>query len=190
MRTPWGEAQDARVVAPGVGWVGTSGHGGVKLSPEMNRRMPDYMRRPGGWYEEDCDWALPYAALADILRQGEEASAVDAAMETLRKWHPDAYERFTGETIPEGGSHVKDGLAFKELHKGDLVVVSAISSPDRPGLVEVTATVGGARDFSAARKFLVPNEEYAARPSFGFVIDDPSRYEEIAAEPAAAGRGG
>lgn len=180
MRTPWGAAQEARVVAPGVGWVGTPGHGGVKLSPEMNRRMPDYMRRPGGWYEEDCDWALPYVALADILRQGGEASAADAAMETLRKWHPDEYERFTGETIPEGGSHVKDERAFMELHKGDLVAVSAQYSKDRPGFVEATATVGGLRDgLPGARRFLVPEEEYARRSPFGFVVD-PSRHEEIA----------
>jgi hypothetical protein len=196
MRTPWGAAQDARVVAPGVGWVGTSGHGGVKLSLQLNRRMPDYMRRLGGWYEEDCDWALPYVALADHLRQGgppgrrdEDEAFLAAAVKTLRDWHPDAYERFTGEAIPEGGSHVKDELAFKELHKGDLVAVSAADSQTRPGFVEVTTSVGGLRSgFSAergrerivpVRRFLVPKGEYTKRSPFGFVVADPSRYEEI-----------
>lgn len=164
MRTPWGVADNAKVVAPGIGWVGTPGHGGVKLSPAMNRRMPDHMRQRGGWYEEDCDWSLPYAFFADALRAaGESEQALADAMPTLRNWHPAAYEQFTGEEIPEGESHIKDKRIFSDRHANDLVAVSAINSSERPGMVEVTATVGGVRSFGGARRFLVPEEEYDTR---------------------------
>jgi len=187
MRTPWGTADNVKVVAPGVGWVGTPGHGGVKISPALTRRMPAYMRRPGGWYEEDVDWALPYVALADMLRgAGEGEKVLGEAMETLRQWHPAEYEQFTGEEIHEGQSHVKDERIFRDRHANDLVVISAINSSERPGMVEVTATPGGVRDFGGARRFLVPKEEYAARSGFGFVIEDPARYEEIAGERRAS----
>ncbi len=184
MRTPWGVADHVEVISPGVGSVSTAGHGGIKLSPRMNRQMPDYMRRRGGWYEEDSDWALPFAALSEqLLVAGVGQETIDAAMKTLRNWHPDAYEQFTGEEIPEGESRIKDERIFSDRHANDLVVVSANSS-DRPGLVEVTATVGGVRDFSKARRFLVPKEEYDARTKYGFVITDPSKYEEIVKESA------
>jgi hypothetical protein len=181
MRTPWGDADSVKVVIPGaVGWAGTPGHGGVKISPAMTRRMPPFMRRPGGWYEEDVDWALPYVALADELRAaGEGEKALSDAVETLRQWHPAAYEELTGEEIPEGRSYIKDERIFRDRHANDLVAVSAVGSDDRPGMVEVTATPGGVRDFSGARRFLVPEGEYADRPRFGFVIEDPSRYEEL-----------
>jgi len=180
MRTPWGDADSVKVVADGIGWVGTAGHGGVKLSPAMSRRMPDHMRKPGGWYEEDCDWSLPYVAFADILREaGESEKTLGEAMATLRNWHPAAYEEHTGEEIPEGQSHIKDKRIFSDRHANDLVVISAIGSTGRPGMVEVTATLGGVRDFSGARRFLVPEGEYKARGSFGFVIEEPDRYEEI-----------
>lgn len=53
MDTPWGRAQSAEVIIPGVGVVSTAGHGGIKLSQARQFELPDYMRREGGWYEED-----------------------------------------------------------------------------------------------------------------------------------------
>ena len=182
MRTPWGDADFVRIVAGGVGWVDTPSHGGVKLSRAMNARMPEYMRKAGGWYEEDCEWSLVYVALAGHLRAAlpddpERIRIAEQAVTTLRNWHPDAYERFFGETIPEGESAVKDERIFRVRHANDLVVISAATGKE--GFVEATATRGGVRDFSAARDFLVPSEEYDARNRFGFVIDDPARYEEL-----------
>ena len=55
MRTPWGVATSATVLAPGVGYVVTPGHGGYKLDRRLNASVPPYMRQPGGWYEYDCD---------------------------------------------------------------------------------------------------------------------------------------
>lgn len=57
-RTPWGRSDYAKEYAPGIVWYGTPSHGGFKLDRERNAAVPDYMRREGGWYEEDCDWAI------------------------------------------------------------------------------------------------------------------------------------
>ena len=48
MSTPWGKAQSAHVLAPGIGSVSTAGHGGVKVDRAHNAAMPEYMRRAGG----------------------------------------------------------------------------------------------------------------------------------------------
>ena len=183
MRTPWGTADSAQVMAPGIGWVGTPGHGGIKLSPAVNRRMPDYMRLKGGWYEEDCEWAMVYVAMAADLRVAGRDADFDGhakqAVSTLRNWFPDAYERFFGETIPEGESTVKDERIFKARHANDLIVISAVNSKVRKGFVEATATVGADRAVGNDRTFLVPSADYEGRGRFGFVIDDPAKYEEI-----------
>src|SRR5205807_4019954 len=62
MHTPWGQAQYAIVMLPGIGFVGTASHGGIKVDQAlMESRMPDYLQRVGGWFEEDCEWAIVFA---------------------------------------------------------------------------------------------------------------------------------
>jgi len=184
MRTPWGRADFAKVIAPGIGWVGTPGHGGVKLSQAVNARMPDYMRLKGGWYEEDCEWALVYVAMAADLREADRDPDYDGhaeqAVNTFRGYYPDAYERFFGETIPAGESYAKDKRAFKAAHVNDLVVISAVGSKTFPGFVEATASIGAIRS-GATTTFIVPTDEYDARGRFGFVInrDKHSTAEEL-----------
>ncbi len=58
MDTPWDKADDVEVVSDHMGWVHTHCHGGIKLSDEWNAKVPPLFRRAGGWYEEDCEWAL------------------------------------------------------------------------------------------------------------------------------------
>lgn len=55
--TPWGDAQTADEVAPGISSVTCAGHGGYKLSPERNKMIPPSLRNASGWYEEDNEWA-------------------------------------------------------------------------------------------------------------------------------------
>jgi hypothetical protein len=57
-RSRWGPIQTKSELAPGVWSVSTAGHGGIKLSRERNAAVPAYLRREGGWYEEDCEWAI------------------------------------------------------------------------------------------------------------------------------------
>lgn len=79
--SPWGPIQIVEELAPGVWSVATAGHGGLKLSPERVKRLPDICRATGysggGWFEEDCDWAIPALQFADV-RQAMSISHADA----------------------------------------------------------------------------------------------------------------
>lgn len=70
--TPWGAPQSAIQLAPGVILVETAFHGGIWLSPERNAVIPHWIKAATfntqglrGWYEEDCDIAIPLAAFPE-----------------------------------------------------------------------------------------------------------------------------
>jgi hypothetical protein len=63
--TPWGTAQEAKEIAPGIIRYDTASHGGYFLSKERNAKVPAILKKSTcaeqglkGWYEEDCDWAI------------------------------------------------------------------------------------------------------------------------------------
>ena len=116
MSTPWGRAQHIKRIAKGIFSVSTPSHGGIKLSRERNGKVPDYMREPGGWYEEDCDWCIPFLVFtADILAERDEYAlkniAEGAPIRTLRNWRPEAFEKFFGTELAPGESYIKDERA-------------------------------------------------------------------------------
>lgn len=120
MSTPWGKADHVSAIIPGVWTVSTPSHGGIRLAADRNARVPDYMRAAAfngngaaGWYEEDCDWCIPFVVFeAEILAAGDPyaVKAIQSGQhkETLRNWLPACYEQFFGEIIPAGQSYRKD----------------------------------------------------------------------------------
>lgn len=67
IKTPWGEAQTVKQIAPGITWYETASHGGFYLSPEKNALVPQELKEATfgqlgleGWYEEDCDAEVVY----------------------------------------------------------------------------------------------------------------------------------
>lgn len=62
--TPWGPAQHQVEWAPGIVKVTTPSHGGGFLSIDRYLCIPAEIRdtayAPPQWYEEDCDWAIPF----------------------------------------------------------------------------------------------------------------------------------
>ena len=174
-RTPWGKAQVVTDIAEGIHSVSTAGHGGIKLDRKRQLEMPKLLRRPGGWYEEDCDWALVATAFPQYFKEN-----VDSAHKTLRNWFPDTFEAFFQCVILPGHSTVKDEKAFKETHKNDWIVTSAFGDwhPGVPkGMVGVIATQGGLQT-GPKRQFLLSDAEYDNRSFFGFVID-PNKHKEF-----------
>ncbi|MEZ0096588.1 hypothetical protein ABIF25_000170 [Bradyrhizobium elkanii] len=74
--------------------------------------------------------------------------------------------------LQPGESREKDRRAFEKEHADNWIVVSAITSDQQPGFVEVVATSGGRRGAGTEeRRFLVPSEEYRIG-RFGFVVDE------------------
>jgi hypothetical protein len=180
--SPWGTIDNATQYGDGVTSVGTPSHGGFKLDRTRNAQVPRFLRNEGGWYEEDSEWAKVAVCFPDLFTTRELAQA----RATLKNWDPDGYEMHFGETIPPGGSRIKDERTFKASHAADWVVISALNSKSRPGMVECSATLGGERNqHSETRSFMVSSDEYAARSPFGFVIDLAHHEEKDQAAPPA-----
>lgn len=192
MWTPWGESQWEKDLAPGILDVGTAGHGGIHLNPERNAQIPVYMRNPSGWYEEDVEWAIPAIVFPNAFRRYSgikewtpRTKPIRIAIDTLRNWFPEHYERWFQEMIPIGQSHKKDEKEFLRKHKNDYIGLSAWGAwhQDVPeGFVAIFAGRGGRLTTGGYPKdtayFLVPEMEYAAATEHGFVVD-PTRHEEI-----------
>ena len=72
MNTPWGETQSIEILSPHVQWVSTASHGGVVLSEEVQDIIPRSIvgftcdRR---FWEEDCDWAVPFLCLPNHFKE-------------------------------------------------------------------------------------------------------------------------
>jgi hypothetical protein len=92
-RTPWGKANNVDEIRPGIWRVDTPGHGGYKLSRSRNAQVPESHRKPGGWYEEDCDWSIPLLVFASEFN----AEEVDLASKTAGIWHPTLVAEITRE---------------------------------------------------------------------------------------------
>ena len=94
--SPWGAIQhatpyirDGETIAV---CVSTAGHGGFWVAPHLRSGMAAietaYSR--GGWFEEDCDWALAYIGL-DLGPIDPERDHTEAALRTLKAYHPQHY---------------------------------------------------------------------------------------------------
>lgn len=169
--TPWGTAQTSRSLVRGIMFYSTAGHGGIHLSPTRNMVVPAYMRNTDGWYEEDCEWAIPATIFPEtFVKNAGSEDILEDIKSTLLNWFPAMYEKFHGVKIKDGESFRRDRDNFDETNKHNYIVISATGKPEG---VEVVATVGGRRSFNdeTEKRFLVPTEEYQNRSNLGFVIN-------------------
>ena len=175
MKTPWGNAQTVRPLSEGILSITTASHGGIKLDRKRNAMVPKYMRLPGGWYEEDCDWAIPATVFPLSF-----ASSLDAAEKSLRNWNPDAWEQFYGRTLDRSESFIKDERGFQEDNKNNYVIISAlgVETVDKGRVVEYCASLGGKRGEGASLIYgTISPEEYEKRGRFGYVLS-PEQVKE------------
>lgn len=179
LQTPWGVAQWIEEKALGIMQVSTAGHGGYKLDRQRNAQVHQAWRRKGGWYEEDCEWAIVVFTFRALYTEDQVNLAIDA----LKNWFPDAYVLVTGGTIPlEESLKLRERKAHKDA-EGKLQSYAAWGSwhPRVPeGMVGLAVKVDAAfgPGTGPTRYFLVPSDEYAKR-DIVFVVD-PERHEEIA----------
>jgi hypothetical protein len=74
---------------PGIWTVYTPGHGGVYVAPELYATMPKVLKATpysdGGWFEEDCDWAIPRIVFDErFANHPRREESRKAAISTLR----------------------------------------------------------------------------------------------------------
>ncbi|MDH4275685.1 MAG: hypothetical protein OEW08_11640 [Gammaproteobacteria bacterium] len=165
--TPWGWSQTIEQIADGIQFISTAGHGGIRLSVERNREMPDYLRIQSGWYEEDVDWARVAIAFPQYFKKQEMLP-----IELVRNWLPDEYELHTGKILAAGESIEKDRREWAAQHSNDYVVTSAWGDwhPKVPkGHVVVAARIPAHPE--NAGYFVVPSAEYCQRSRFGFAVE-------------------
>lgn len=198
-RTPWGPAQTAYHLAPGIVSVGCSQHGGVKLSPERNRLVPRALRNDSGWYEEDCEWAIAAMTHPEaFVAQGESIETTrDHAEKTVIDWFPEKYEAATGKELLLGASLMKDKKTWHEIHADDEIAVSARGwGDDCPeGMVIVSVCRGGrgerGENLKNSRDILVPVEDYQdpdlkfpiGRHAGSFIADPLKNYRDVTPPP-------
>lgn len=178
MHTPWGESDDVKEVKPGISFVSTPRHGGYKLDRQRNKEMPKAFRKPGGWYEEDCEYAKVHLHFGI----GDTAQAV----QTVKNWFPEQYEAVFGVKVTAAESMKVAKTEFFQKNINNWVTVSACGDwhPNVPkGMVGVTACIGGRNPNTyqyhtpEMKCFLVPATEYDKREE-SFVID-LARHQEI-----------
>jgi hypothetical protein len=110
--TPWGPSQTQVKFIRGVNFYSTSSHGGIKVSKSLNNQIPAKWRNEDGWYEEDCEIAIPFTFLKGKL----EGNTIDweGVNKTLISYYPYLYELVNNTTLKPGESPAKD-RAMREI---------------------------------------------------------------------------
>lgn len=178
--TPWGQADYAKELAPGIVFYGTPSHGGIHLERYRQAAMPAGLKRDTPWYEEDCDYNRVLLAFPEHFTT-EEVAEADKAM---KAWFPDDYQEWSGKVVTAAESHTVREREFYAAHANDYLVVSAWGSWHKDvadGWVGVFAVIGGRHKNGhyppGGKYFLVPAAEYDNR-DISFVVD-PARHPEV-----------
>jgi len=192
MKTPWGKADDVKQVAEGLYFVSTPSHGGFKLTPALNAKIPAKVRAEGGWYEEDLAYFWVIVTFPELVEQGVVKCTLDQAHQVLRDWFPDEYEEVFNLSVSPVQSHKRRKQVFTQEHTNDWIAIAAWGDwhKDVPkGMVGVCCQPAGiARQRNApSRYFLVPSEDYSSdelNTPVGFICEpSPSPnapYQEVA----------
>lgn len=191
MKTPWGRADHVRKLLEGIWFVGTPGHGGIKVTTGLNKQIPAVVREDGGWYEEDLAYNWIVAFFPALIETGQVQGTVEEAHATLRNWFPNEYEKVFGVELDPSQSRVRREDLFRHEHKHDWVAIAAWGEWHQrvpTGMVGVCCQPAhlARKPGTASRYFLVPAADYSdvnLKTPIGFICDPPPHpdapYEEI-----------
>lgn len=166
-RSPWGTIDSVHEECPGIYSVGTPGHGGVWVAPDLRKHLPaEYRRR--AWFEEDCEYAIPFTIFALEIKRFTGRDVFESAVASWKAWNPDSFESFFGVVIPVEESFVKRTRKFEEDTKDKFVAQSANSVPN--GKVKVFAK--RASDGETGYWFVDGKRYRGSALGCGYVIDE------------------
>lgn len=173
-----------KFVARGVMKYSTPGHGGYHLSKTRNVQVDVAWRDAGGWYEEDCKYAIVVFTFPELYT----AAQLRDARASLKTWFPDAFTKVTGETVTPEESHVLRERIAREAASDRYIAVSAFGAWHHKvpaDMVAVYAIRGGRLEsghYASVDRgwFLVTSAEYDTRGPIGFVVDE-SKHARIEA---------
>jgi hypothetical protein len=96
MFTPWGMSDSQTKIADGIIEVSTPSHGGIWLSEERKAQLPAGIKNFTNdltFWEEDCDWVVPYILFANDIKVYGKAYKFDDNLETAKiiakRYHPE-----------------------------------------------------------------------------------------------------
>lgn len=92
MKTPWGYSDFETVIVDGVVLYETPSHGGIRLSKERQAKLPKDARKHNGWYEEDCDAAIPLLVFFEEVKQVRPWLKRENLCRIVLRWSPRAFE--------------------------------------------------------------------------------------------------
>ena len=183
--SPWGKIQYVSPVIPGIHAVSTVGHGGLKLDRKYNALIPESLRAEGGWYEEDCEWSIPYVILSEyIIKESDPLQAqsvskkIISAHKTWKMYNYRSYEAYFGVILQPGESASKDEAIWKHTNKNEYQVVYVfgdwhVKVPS--GMVALQCRIGGHSGSLREKWFLVPASCYTG----GHFLPELSYHREI-----------
>jgi len=135
MRTPWGNSQDEQVILAGVlTAVSTASHGGFFVHKDYRTDVrPSPTLNSTTWFEEDCDWAVAWLDLHDVLSTNKSE---------LRSYYRDNFDQITDQAkgyietyfpdLPEMNTCYDCG--YKSTDKGEFTLINIEKpSSDYPG---------------------------------------------------------
>lgn len=147
VNTPWGRADSVDEVAPGITWVATASHGGIKLSDQRQGQIPAPLRQEGGWYEEDC------AAAIVGMTYPEAFSHWGKDDESVRAECTKSAQRWFGEELAaaQGGSSSGPDASALSRQKDFLIALGVECGAPDSGYTGEDLEPGGLRDEVIAR---------------------------------------
>lgn len=128
-KTPWGPAQVATRIAPGVTWYSTAGHGGMAVAPSVARSKLSPAALKHGerwgnafWYEEDVAWLVAVYENPDwgksmMQSRGTSPVSQEKLEHDIREWFPEYFdEAFRGKAQKEFSKPSMREVATKYPH--------------------------------------------------------------------------
>jgi len=94
--TPWGSAQTMDIMADGIVGYTTASHGGICLDIIRQRELnwSDNWLKSAQWWEEDCDWAIPFYFFRNEIKKDEYYDrSLQSAINTIKNHHPEFAKR-------------------------------------------------------------------------------------------------
>lgn len=98
--SPWGKPQTQQKLAEGIYLVSTAGHGGIFVSRERFKEMPDSVTinpySQGTWFEEDLEAVIPMLFFFDEMPERIKNYGFDNLLKDLSTFdtYKSAYDYF------------------------------------------------------------------------------------------------
>lgn len=171
MSTLWGYVQHSTCITPGISWVCTDGHGGLRIRrrfAEANLSSAARQRAIKGerffWYEEDCDYAVACWELIDKypnIMQNDKTIEENRAvlLKSLSTWNADYLKERGTDPDPESylcylRREIEDTM--RRMKRPDLI--TGALNGEINGVPATTVWTADDKRYIVARESYKPNQ--------------------------------